>query len=190
MKKFSLAMILAAVVGCLSFSSCSLLGLNGPQDTWCKAEISYNEAKLNCWIMFSEDEYVATKSNRLDKEIGTIPAGLTLVLSPAKGSSTNDFIPANNYVIKTFPLGTKTVEDDDPDDGEDKPFSFLGAIGKESWTAMYIAGYLSKGGNWIEDSDTIVPNPISTDTNFEEFSASNISWKKVLLAMLINYLDD
>lgn len=187
-RKISLALVLAALVGCFSFTSCGLLGI-GPQDTWCYASITYQEQGLNCWIMFSEDEYTPDRMNKMNPAIEKIEPGLTLVLSPLNlNENASMVIPKDNYVIKTFALGTKKVEDDDDSDGEEKDLNLGAAIGQETWSLMYAAGVLN---GWVEDADDRVPDCINNTTGkgYTQYDAKNISWKKILLLMLVDYLE-
>lgn len=174
MKKIGI--ILALLLLAVFFSSCTPEDLLlGPENTWCKTELSYKNidgdtetTSLDVWVYYTDSE--KTESGK------TLKPGLTVVLACKSGSGSTALSKAlgNCYVMKTFE--------------KDKTDSDLEGVNWKSSRATWTALYLAKA-DFRKSENQKSENPfLYTGSELGDFNSikDNFSWKRLLASYLLS----
>ena len=148
--------------------------LLGPENTWCKTELSYKNAdgeteitSLDVWVYYTDSE--KTESGK------TLKPGLTVVLACKGGSNTTLSKALNGYYVM------KTFEKDQSD-------SELEGVDWKSSRATWAALYLAKA-DFRKSANQQSTNPfLYTGSELGDFSSikDNFSWKRLLASYLLS----
>lgn len=171
MKKLT-GIIAAFLIAGIFFSGCTPEDLLlGPENTWCKTELSYKNidgdtetTSLDVWVYYTDSE--KTESGK------TLKPGLTVVLACKNGSNTTLSKALNGcYVMKTF----------------EKDHDLEGVNWKSSratWTALYLAK-----ADFRKSENQKSENPfLYTGSELGDFNSikDNFSWKRLLASYLLS----
>ena len=176
MKKLT-GIIAAFLIAGIFFSGCTPEDkelLLGPENTWCKTELSYKNADgeteitpLDVWVYYTDSEKTENGT--------TLKPGLTVVLACKNGSNTTLSKALNGcYVMKTFE--------------KDKPDSELEGVDWKSSRATWTTLYLAKA-DFRKSANQKSENPfLYTGKKLENFSSikDNFSWKRLLASYLLS----
>ena len=176
MKKLT-GIIAAFLIAGIFFSGCTPEDkelLLGPENTWCKTELSYKNAdgeteitSLDVWVYYTDSEKTENGT--------TLKPGLTVVLACKSGSNTTLSKALNGcYVMKTFE--------------KDKSDSDLEGVNWKSSRATWAALYWAKA-DFRKSANQKSENPfLYTGKKLENFSSikDNFSWKRLLASYLLS----
>ena len=176
MKKLT-GIIAAFLIAGIFFSGCTPEDkelLLGPENTWCKTELSYKNAdgeteitSLDVWVYYTDSEKTENGT--------TLKPGLTVVLACKGGSNTTLSKALNGcYVMKTFE--------------KDKTDSDLEGVDWKSSRATWAALYWAKA-DFRKSANQQSTNPfLYTGSELENFSSikDNFSWKRLLASYLLS----
>lgn len=150
--------------------------LLGPENTWCKTELSYKNAdgetettSLDVWVYYTDSEKTENGT--------TLKPGLTVVLACSKGGSGNTALSKaldSCYVMKTFE--------------KDKTDSDLEGVDWKSSRAAWASLYWAKA-DFRKSENQKTENPfLYTRSELGDFSSikDNFSWKRLLASYLLS----
>lgn len=176
MKKLT-GIIAAFLIAGIFFSGCTPEDkdlLLGPENTWCKTDLSYKNAdgeteitSLDVWVYYTDSEKTENGT--------TLKPGPTVVLACKNGSNTTLSKALNGYyVMKTFEKGSS-----DPD---------LEGLNWQSPRAAWTALYLAKA-DFRKSANQKDKNPLFS-SGFELGDINdikdNFSWKRLLASYLLS----
>lgn len=176
MKKLT-GIIAAFLIAGIFFSGCTPEDkelLLGPENTWCKTELSYKNAdgeteitSLDVWVYYTDSE--KTESGK------TLKPGLTVVLACKGGSNTTLSKALNGrYVMKTFE--------------KDQSDSELEGVNWKSSRAAWATLYWAKP-DFRKSENQKTENPFFDNrSELGDFSSikDNFSWKRLLASYLLS----
>lgn len=147
--------------------------LLGPENTWCKTDLSYRNAagdaettSLEVWVYYTDSE--KTENGK------KLKPGLTLVLVCKGGNTTLSNALGNCYVMKTFE--------------KDKSDSDLEGVDWKSSRAAWASLYWAKA-DFRKSANQQSTNPfLYTGSELGDFSSikDNFSWKRLLASYLLS----
>ena len=176
MKKLT-GIIAAFLIAGIFFSGCTPEDkelLLGPENTWCKTELSYKNADgeteitpLDVWVYYTDSEKTENGT--------TLKPGLTVVLACKNGSNTTLSKALNGYyVMKTF--------EKDQSDSELEEVNWKSS--RATWTTLYWAK-----ADFRKSANQQSTNPfLYTGSELGDFSSikDNFSAKRLLAAYLLS----
>lgn len=183
-KPTKLAAALALVLAALTFAGCTPEDKNallGPENTWCKMDVSYTNASdtskncdLDVYCYYTETD---TSEGNLE-----LPAGITLVITcELDNNPVVSFLSKSTYIVKTFPKD----KDASGLDTTDSSYSFQGS--RLAWGGLYWAKEdLRQSKNQSKTNDVIKNRTNMEWDTLESAVKGQFSWKRLLANYLLS----
>lgn len=194
MKKSNLFLSVLCIFFCFVASSCNLAEVFDVDETkneWYYQPFEYETENgtlyLDSYLLYSDGDYKNPSYFRDDVEIKD---GLTILVVPVvdrnEKSLVDLFFDTNNsYFMYNFPKGKKLSEAADVvNDTDEKDVKLNFTMNDTTWSAIYLA---------CLTGETDTPDALRKSSSLEEgwhLSAKEISVKKILAGLLLNYLEN
>lgn len=184
---------IALILTAFSFTACDRFAevFSGPEDTWCRMDITIGQAKVCLDVIYTERTLSGTSSDNRDakymsSDLEPIEPGITMLITLDEDSDADSLVGTmfselgkTTYIMKTFPKGSGSYGS-----GENA-FTFSGS--KTTWSAIYnLKADLQSSSQLVYPEAPFALTP--TGSKYMQSVGEDFNWKKLIVTYLASSL--